>query len=286
MTAAPEQPVPFATASRPRPLGDGTFTTVLRSEWSISGHPHSGFVVALLARTAMQVAADSDGVVGEPVSVSAQFLRGSGLGPALLRTDIRKTGRQTSVIAVHLEQRGRSCVEANVVVGRLPGQRSTWCDLPVLPAEPPANAIALPEDLGTQVPGVFRLVQDCDVRMDASTAPFLARKPMRAQSSRERQPALRMRLWARPRTADVDVYFALLAADLSPPIPLLVGRTGWAPAVQLTALLRARPTPGWLRVQVESRSVSGHWFDSDATVLDSSGQLICQARQLAVTPSL
>ncbi|MGH3432254.1 MAG: thioesterase family protein [Thermocrispum sp.] len=283
-TTAPEQPVPFATASRLRPLGDGTFTATLRSEWSISGHPHGGFVVALIARAAMLVGADNDGVNGDPISVSAEFLRGTSLGPVLLRTEVRKVGRQTSVIAVHVEQRGRSCVEATVVIGRLPAQRAAWSDLPVMPAEPPANAMPLVDEVPGFGPTVFRLWQDCDVRLDSSSAALLARKPVRQAVPRDRQPPPRMRLWVRPRTAEVDVYFALLAGDVNPPMPYLIGRAGWSPTVQLTALVRGRPAPGWLRVQVDSRAVSGHWFDSDATVLDSTGLLVCQARQLAITP--
>lgn len=284
-TTAPEQPIPFATASLPRPLGDGTFTATLRSEWSISGHPHGGFVMALIARAAMHVGGEQDGVTGDPISVSAEFLRGTSLGPVLLRTEVRKVGRQTSVIAVQVEQRGRSCIEATVVIGRLSAQRPAWSDLPVMPAEPTANAMPLIEEVPGAGPTVFRLAQDCDVRMDSSSAAFLARKPVRAMPQRDRQPPPRMRLWVRPRTADVDVYFALLAGDINPPMPFLIGRTGWSPTVQMTALVRARPAPGWLRVQVDSRAVSGHWFDSDATVLDATGQLVCQARQLAITPA-
>src|SRR5690606_41419416 len=122
MTAsATEQPVPFATASQARSLGDGTFTAALRSEWSINGHPHGGFVTALIARTAMQVASEHEGSNGEPVSVSAEFLRATSLGPVLLRTDVRKGGRQASVIAVTVEQRGPGCVAASVVIGASKG---------------------------------------------------------------------------------------------------------------------------------------------------------------------
>ena len=286
MTAtAPEQPVPFAAASQPRPLGDGTFTTALRSEWSINGHPHGGFVTALIARTAMLVAAEHEGVNGDPIAVSTEFLHATSLGPVLLRTDVRKVGRQTSVIAVTLEQRGRSCVESRVVIGRLPAQRPGWVDLPVMPAEPPANALPLGEEMPGVGPSVFRLAQGCDVRMDSSAAALLARRPVRpAPGARDRQPPPRMRLWVRPRNAEADVYFALLAGDINPPMPFLIGRPGWAPTVQLTAFVRARPLPGWLRVHVESRAVGGSWFDSDATVLDTSGQLVCQTRQLALTP--
>ncbi len=282
MSAAAEYSTSFAEACEPRSLGDGTFTTSLRSEWSIGGHPHGGFLIALIARTATAMLGGHGEPPGDPLSVSAEFLRATNLGPVLLRTEVRKAGRQTTVVAVRLEQRGRTCVDAMVTVGRLPAQRALWADLPVLPAEPPSNAITLGENMGR---GVFRLAEDCEVRMDASTAPFLTGRRLRLPSGpRELAPSLRLRLWVRPRSADVDSYFALLAGDINPPVTFSLGRTGWSPTVQMTSFIRARPAAGWLRVQVDCRAVYGNWFDSDATVLDATGQLVCQARQLAITP--
>jgi hypothetical protein len=76
-----------------------------------------------------------------------------------------------------------------------------------------------------------------------------------------------------------------MASDVSPPVILNLGRSGWAPTVQLTALLRAEPAPGWLRVQTSSRCVGARWFDEEAVVTDSTGALVCQSRQLAVMPT-
>jgi hypothetical protein len=64
----------------------------------------------------------------------------------------------------------------------------------------------------------------------------------------------------------------------------LGGRVGWAPTVQLTALLRARPAPGWLRIEARTASAVGEWFDEDVAVVDAAGHLVCQARQLALAP--
>ena len=94
-----------------------------------------------------------------------------------------------------------------------------------------------------------------------------------------------VRGWARPRGEPTDVLFAVLAGDILPPSVFnLGGSRGWAPTVQLTALLRARPAPGWLRVESRSSAVVGPWFDEDATVIDAAGRLVCQARQLALSP--
>lgn len=281
MTAA-SSPTSFVHACCPRSLGDGTFTANLRSEWSIGGHPHGGFIIGLLASTASSVLSEHEGLAGDPLAISAEFLRAPELGPVLLRTEMRKAGRHATVLAIRLEQRGRSCVEAHVTVGRLPEQRAAWTDLPTLSPEPPANAITLHDQLGE---GVFRLAHDCEVRIDASTAGFLTgRRSREAGSVSGSNSSARMRLWVRPRSADADVYFALLAGDINPPIPLNLGRKGWSPTVQMTSYVRARPTAGWLRVEVDCDAIYGNWFDSSATVLDSAGKLVCQARQLAITP--
>ena len=63
-----------------------------------------------------------------------------------------------------------------------------------------------------------------------------------------------------------------------------LGRFGWSPTVQLTALLRAHPAPGWLGIAVRTSAVQGGWFDEDATVTDATGRVVVQARQLALLP--
>ena len=81
-----------------------------------------------------------------------------------------------------------------------------------------------------------------------------------------------LRGWVRPLGEPTDVLFALLAGDILPPTVFnLGGRVGWAPTVQLTALLRARPAPGWLRMEAAVDDGRRPWFDEDATVVDSAG---------------
>ncbi|GLY63760.1 thioesterase family protein [Amycolatopsis taiwanensis] len=267
-------PADFAFACAVRSLGDGTLTAVLRHEWSIGTHPHGGFLLALMAKAALTALAERGEPMADPLAISAEFLRPPAIGPVLLRTDVRKVGRRATVVGIVLEQRGRSCVEATVTAGRLPVRRPEWSDLPSMPVEPPPRAIPIGGDTAE---GEFNLAKGCDVRLDPATAGFL--------SGRTGDPP-RIRLWVKPRHSAVDPYFTLLAGDVNPPVVFNLGRFGWSPTVQLTALLRARPAPGWLRVLVESQSVQESWFDSDATVIDSSGRLVCQARQLALAPAV
>jgi acyl-coenzyme A thioesterase PaaI-like protein len=262
----------FSAACAVRSLGDGTFTADLPAEWTIGHRPHGGFLLALLARTGTAVVAAAGAEDADPVAVSAQFLRPPEVGPVLLRTELRKFGRTAAVVSANLEQRGRSCVESTITVGRLHDEPAVWADLPDLPAKPPVDAL----DLAT-VPGAsaFRLSRTCEVRLDQTNAGFLQGKA---------GDPLHLRLWARPKGEQPDPLFALVAGDISMPVTLNLGRYGWSPTVQLTALLRSRPAPGWLRIDVRCRSVFGQWFDEDATVIDSAGRLVCQARQLALTP--
>jgi len=100
----------------------------------------------------------------------------------------------------------------------------------------------------------------------------------------------RLGLWLRPRPgdeADPDVarYVAMMAADMSPPVPSNLGLFGWAPTVQMTTYLRRNPAPGWLRILASTHEIGGRMFDSDQQVLDSTGALVVQSRQLALLPS-
>lgn len=268
----------FGAASRVRSLGDGTFTADLSPDWTVGNRPHGGYLLALLGRTAMQVASSAGGSDAadagalDPVAVSAQFLRSPEIGPVLLRTELRKFGRTAAVIEVNLEQRGRSCVESMITVGRIADDPVAWSDLPDMPAKPPQDALDL-----AAVPGAaaFRLSRTCEIRLDQTNTGFL--------HGRAGDP-LRLRMWARPRNEQPDLLFGLVAGDISMPVTVNLGRYGWSPTVQLTALLRGRPAPGWLRIEVACRAVYGQWFDEDAIVIDSSGRLVCQARQLALTP--
>lgn len=257
---------PFAAAIPVRPLGDGSCTASLDPAWSVGDHPHGGYLLAVLGRVAEITTGRA------PLAVSAQFLHPPQAGPVLIRTEQLKAGRTTTVLRLVLEQRGRSCVDATVTTGEYATEDAEFFRAPDMPVNPPASAT----DLGSSEARAFFALSDvCDVRLDPETASFL-----RGQTGPPR-----LRLWARPQTGVPDALFGLLAGDLSVPVTFNIGRFGWSPTVQLTALLRARPANGWLRLVVESKAVQGTWFDEDVTVVDSMGRLVCQARQLALTPT-
>ncbi|HVL84981.1 MAG TPA: thioesterase family protein [Pseudonocardia sp.] len=262
---------PFREALGLEQLAGGRFAAELGGRWTVGRKAHGGLLLVLLARAALaRLAADAPGAAPDPLAIAADFLRAPEPGPVVLHTAVLKQGRTASVVAVRLEQDGRAMLSASVTAGRLPQAEPLWADLPDLPAQPPPGAL----DAGAG-DSVFTLASSCDLRFDGASVAFV-----RGESA---APVIRG--WVRPVGEDPDVLFALLAADVLPPTVFnLGGRFGWAPTVQLTALLRAHPAPGWLRLQSRARQVGGSWFDEDAVVVDAAGRLVCQARQLALAP--
>ena len=84
--------------------------------------------------------------------------------------------------------------------------------------------------------------------------------------------------------ADLDVLALLFVVDALPPVTFDLGLPGWAPTVQLSVHVRARPAPGWAILRHATRNLAGGLFEEDCEVWDSSGRLVAQSRQLARAP--
>lgn len=269
--------LPFRDALALTPLGGGRFAAEIAPAWTVGSKALGSFLLVLAARAAQERLAD-DGPLPDPLAIGAEFLRAPEIGPVELHTDVLKAGRTASVVAVRMRQGSGDgaavALSATVTTGRLPDGDAAWGDLPALVPEPPPDA--LDPSVGKARRGIITgLAHACDLRLDRASLAF---------TRGERGPAV-VRGWVRPRGEDPDALFALLAGDILPPTVFNVaGSPGWAPTVQLTALLRARPVPGWLRLQARCAAVLGGWFDEDCTVIDAAGRLVCQARQLALAP--
>lgn len=263
---------PFSDALALMPLGDGRFRAELDDAWAVGAKAHGGLLMVLMTRAAMaRVAGDTPGTDPEPLVVATDFLRAPDLGPVDLHVEPLKTGRTVSVCAVRLLQDDRLMLSATVTAGTLPDGEPSWAEPALHPPEPTPDAVDLRQP-GKPPQG---LAGACELRYPPDANPFV----------RGETGTPRMSGWVRPRGEEPDVLFALLAGDILPPTVFnLGGPFGWAPTVQLTALLRGRPAPGWLRVDAECRAVSGAFFDEDVSVVDSAGRLVCQARQLALAP--
>src|ERR1700752_3787044 len=266
----------FTTAMTLREVDPGVYEGELDKHWTIGPKVHGGAMLALCANAA-RTACGGSGL--EPVAVSASFLWAPDPGPMRLVTSIRKRGRRISVVDVELTQGDRTAVHAVVNLGEPehfpPGGRAA----PLLSANPVVGLMAPepPDDVapigpGHPLAGLVHLGEGCDVRPLLSTlGPADGRPPV-------------IQMWVRPRGLAPDVLFALMCGDVSEPVTFSVGRTGWAPTVQLTPYLRALPADGWLRVVCTCMQIGQDWFDEDHTVVDCGGRIVVQARQFAMVP--
>jgi len=138
---------------------------------------------------------------------------------------------------------------------------------------PPERCVAL--DATDTFPPPF--MSKVDVRLHPDDAAF---------STGQRSGNALMRGWFRlPDDETIDSVALLCAVDALPPtafnarLPM-----AWTPTVELTAHIRARPSPGWLRCRFATRFVSAGFLEEDGEVWDSSGRLVGQSRQLALVP--
>ena len=291
----------------------GQFDADLNAHWTIGPKPHGGVMIALCAnaaRAAYLEGAPEGPDSAHPIAVSANYLSAPDPGPVRLVTTVRKRGRRIGLVDVELVQgerapggqersdrgmdisgqersdrgmdiggqersdRGmKTCVRAVVTLGEPERDARPLFSLnPVvglMDLEPPDDA--LPIGPGHPAAEINNLARGCDIR------------PLVVGSVTD-GAAPAFQTWVRPKVGRVDELFALMCGDISLPVPYAVGRRGWAPTVQLTAYLRGVPADGWLRVLCTTTEIGQDWFDEDHTVVDSSGRIVVQTRQLALVP--
>jgi acyl-CoA thioesterase len=248
--------------------GPERFTTEVDPGWTVAGRPNGGYLLALVTRAALEA-------VGQPhpLAVSAHFLAPAEPGAAELEARRLRAGGRLSTARVTLAQEGQARLEALVTAGRIdadaaPGWRRAGGPAGLPPVE--ACVPARPE-----LPGGMRanLLDHIDLRIDPATAGWVAGRP---------GGRLEVRGWVRFSDGRPPDPLALLqVVDALPPSSFDLGLPSWAPTVELTVYLRGLPAPGWLACVVTGQLWQGGWFDEDAVVWDSAGNLVAQSRQFA-----
>lgn len=265
-TDAPSRP--FAVASSVHNEAAGRFLAHVDAEWTIGGRPNGGYLLAMMARAAV-----TTGHQAHPIAASAHFLRSPSPGSATIHTDLVRSGRAVDQVRVRLSQHDASCVEAIVTTGSLEADLDVlWeggvPDRPSVPFEDciPANP-AMPD--GTRV----AILDQVDLRLDPESTGYARGAP----SGRGE-----LRGWLHLKhAAAFDACSLLYAVDSFPPASFDVAFSGWVPTLELTAYVRALPSPGPVQVVQRARMIAGGRVDEACFVWDTDGRLVAQATQLA-----
>ncbi|MGW7002935.1 thioesterase family protein [Streptomyces sp. NPDC054933] len=270
------------TAVTPRPDdqgGPGVFDAHLSAGWTILRAVNGGYLLATAARALGQVLPHPD-----PFTITAHYLTPSEPGPAVVRTDVIRTGRTMSTGQARLLQTDSAGHE----VERL-RITASYGDLDALPDDVHTSAkpFAIPPyerclgradgpDVASATAfssGSTEITERLDIRLDPDTAGWAVGAP----SGRGE-----IRAWfGLADGRDADPLSLLLAVDALPPTAFDLGLGGWVPTVELTVHVRRRPAPGPLRIATSTRNLAGGFLEEDGEVWDADDRLVAQSRQLA-----
>ncbi|MFF7266646.1 thioesterase family protein [Streptomyces sp. NPDC008159] len=251
----------------------GVYDADLSAGWTIISAVNGGYLLAMLGRALADTLPHAD-----PFTVSAHYLTASQPGPAVIRTDVVRTGRTLSTGQASLLQyddEGREIERIRVLasygdLGSLPDDVRTTAKPPAIP---PIEQCFGPQDAPAPVPGSSAITDRLFLKLDPSTLGWALGAP---SGNGE------MRAWfGLADGRDPDPLSLLLAVDALPPTAFELGISGWVPTVELTVHVRCRPAPGPLRVSITTRNLAGGFLEEDAEVWDSADRLVAQSRQLA-----
>ncbi|MFF4246632.1 thioesterase family protein [Streptomyces sp. NPDC001822] len=256
--------------------GDGVYDAELSAGWTIIRAVNGGYLLAILGRALGEALPHPD-----PFSVSAHYLTASVPGPAVIRTQVVRTGRTLSTGEASLFQFAEDGSEIERIrvlatYGDLDGltdEVRTSAEPPVIP--PMAHCLG-PADGPAPIPGSSAITERLDIRLDPATIGWAVGAPSGKGE---------MRGWfGLADGRDADPLSLLLTVDALPPTSFELGLKGWTPTIELTTHIRCRPAPGPLRVSITTRNLAGGFLEEDADVWDSAGRLVAQSRQLARAP--
>ena len=267
-------------------VAEGSYSADLDGGWVVGGGVNGGYLLAVIGNAVRDVL-DASGQV-DPFSVSAHYLSASVPGPATVATHVVRRGGRFSTVAATLSQEVDGVptprISALATYGDLDRAHDAYTDaaadalhlaLPV-PDLPPRDRCIRPSDAPEEIKKVAPLLDRFGTLLDPETATWAVGEPSRKGV---------IQGWF--KLADdrpLDPIALLMVVDALPPVTFDLGMPGWAPTLELTAHVRAKPAPGWAVVRHATRTVAGGLFEEDCDVWDSTGRLVAQSRQLALQP--
>ena len=259
----------FTRATAVQNLRPGHYSGAIVDGWDIAGNANGGYLLSLAVGAMRDHCTRPD-----PVSITAHYLRPGQAGPVTIDCDTVKEGKAFATVRGNMHREGKPILSLLGAFGTL---ASSGADSLRVDAEPPE--LPSVENCAGRGDHDFApaLHAQVDMRLHPEDAGFLAGKP---------SGNAQMRGWFRLKDDEpMDTKALLLALDAFPPTVFNARLpVAWTPTVELTAHLRARPEPGWLRARFTTRFVTGGFLEEDGELWDSSDHLVAQSRQLALIP--
>jgi hypothetical protein len=261
-------PTPFHEVSAVEPLAPGRYSADLHANWSVGGKLHGGYILAVMARAAVEASHHS-----HVLAASVSYVSAPEPGPAEVGVEVLRAGRSAGQVRAWLEQDGELRAMALVTTGELdPDAEPYWVGgAPTAPESSFDASLRVPPKtpIGFDVP----YMGEVDLRLDPSVLGFAGGKPSGNGL---------LHGWLQLENGqDFDPFSLLFAIDSFPAATLEVEITGWVPTIELTAYIRALPAPGPLQVSQQARLIEGQRVDEVCHVWDNRGRLVAQATQLA-----
>jgi acyl-CoA thioesterase len=254
----------FADDTAVRSTGDGGFECRIEPRWWVIAGPNGGYIGAIFTRALLAVG-DSD----RPLrSLTLHYLRAPVEGPARIEVEVERQGRSVTFLSARLVQDGKPCVLALAVMAL--DRDGIDIDQVQMPdVRPPGEIETLPGR--DQAPPFAR---NFEFRPALGPLPFSGGEEALAGGwirFGDDEP-----LDAPALVALCDSWFPAVFGTTTEPLAV--------PTLDLTVHLRASaPRPaGWVLGRYRTRLARNGFLDEEAELFAEDGELLAQARQLAI----
>ena len=246
------------------PAKPDSYSGYITENWSISGVPNGGYLMAITANAMLQ----SSEMKATPI-ITANFLNRCEPGEATVLVERMSNSRQFDRFQARLYQKGKEKIRA---FGTFASEKNE-CILESYEVEAPEiteleNCVSVPE-----MPG-FPLFGQMDIRLDPVCTGWMAGK-LSDQSENKG--------WIKFKdNRPFDTLSLLLIADSFPPAVFSSqGMVAWVPTLEFSVNIRNIPTTAWLKCIFRTRFITCGLIEEDGEIWDENGQLVAISRQIA-----
>lgn len=262
------------------PAGPGRWSAAISPAWNIGEVPNGGYSLAIVVGAIARAGGHDD-----PLSVTCHFLRPVEPGrPAVVTTDVVRSGRSVSTVVGRLVQDGRDRLVVVAAMGALgaggtggtgaggaatAGASAGWADLDPPELPPPDRCVSRTGD----AQGVaLALRSRVEVRLHPD------RVEPTGGGDAEMSGWIRF-VDGRPPDSRALVLFA----DAFPPALFgRLGRVGWVPTIELTVHVRRTPPQGWVMGRFRCDDLDDGRMIEDGALWSADGELLARSRQLGL----